>query len=260
VQCDEQGRLDRHESGYDARYGDWIEVATGAKSHDSVEREVGQFLTALVQMVRPRRVLETGTNKGYATCCIARGLAMLDALEGAGSSRAAREVVTIDAVRHDHLWTGTALEKHIHFVEGKSHEVTDQVTGQFDMLFLDSEHGYLTVVWELRAYEPRLRVGGLVVAHDALYYDGVGFALAQLRDSGRFDSLTFDTPRHTLDHPRPEAGEASPYRSPGLFIARKRADGPAITQNDALWSTPTAPGGDLRTTPVLRRTDHAPTT
>jgi hypothetical protein len=63
--------------------------------------------------------------------------------------------------------------------------------------------------------------------------------------------ITLDTPRHTLEHPRPTLpGAPSAYRSPGLTLARKRRAGTPIDLIEALGPTPT---GNLADPPVLRR-------
>lgn len=247
--------LAAYEATYDPRYGDWLrppEPGQDPRDHASVEREVGHFWYALVMMTRPQRVLETGTHVGYGTCCIAGALRDLSRIDGQE-----RRIVTMDPVMPPspgHLWKGHELERFVRFVQGKSHDVAAEALAQLggspDMLVLDSDHGYRTVIWELQAFEPALGVGGLVVFHDALYYDGVGLAIRQLIESGRFEAVSLDTPRHTLDHPRPSAGRRSEFRCPGVVVARKRAKGPVVELIEALGPTPT---GDLATPAVLRR-------
>ncbi|MFZ4574333.1 MAG: O-methyltransferase [Phycisphaerales bacterium] len=228
------------ESAYDPRFGDWSTGTSGAVDHAPVELEVGRLWYALVALLRPRRILETGTHRGYSTTCLAGGLQYLSTFDDAP-----REIVTIDVQTHPHLWAGTPLSRFIRFVQGEAAKVP--VDGEFDMILLDSDHSYAVVAAEIEAFEPLLTVGGVLLFHDSLYFDGVGAAVKTVEASGRFELLTLDSPRHTLDFPR--VAGPTPYRSPGVTLARKRAPGPVIRPS------PECAGlilGDVRSPALLR--------
>lgn len=193
----------------------------------SVEVEVGLLWHALTLLLRPRRVLETGTYRGFSTCCLAH------ALKAAHADDPRTSVVTIDPEPRDHLWIDTPLADIIRYIPKTSQDaapefaarlrvVRDNARGSdggpalFDLLVLDSDHHYDTIISELSLFEPMLEVGGHILLHDSLYYDGVGRAVEQLRASARFETLTLDSPRtHGVPGCRP----------PGVTLVRKARDG-----------------------------------
>ena len=202
----------RHEAQYGFEHGGYVLHPGAEPVYGSVELEVGRFWYALVTMLRPTRMLETGTHFGYSTCCIAAALRDLSAIDGKR-----RELVTIDPAEMAHLWEGTDLAPFIHWIPKTSFEVAKDFAGQtFDLLVLDSDHHYDTIMFELQAFEPTLKVGGALLLHDSLYFDGVGAAVHQLNNNPRFDCVTLPTPRVHHNPPR---------RCPGISIIYKHKDG-----------------------------------
>jgi predicted O-methyltransferase YrrM len=201
-----------HESKYGFSHGGYV-LSPGAEPvYGSVEVEVGRVWYSLMMMMRPQRVLETGTHFGYSTCCIAAALRDLSAVDGTP-----RELVTIDPAPMPHLWEGTDLAPFIRWIPKLSFDVAKDYAGErFDALVLDSDHSYDTIMFELMAFEPTLREGGTLLLHDTLYFDGVGAAVRQLRENPRFDCVTLPTPRVHHNPPR---------RCPGITIAHKHKDG-----------------------------------
>ncbi len=119
------------------------------------------------------------------------------------------------------LFTGTDLEKFITLRRERSQDAAVDFLlrkAQFDMLVLDSDHHYDTIMVELVLYEPLLTAGGTILLHDSLYYDGVGAAVAQLLANPRFQGVTLDSPR------RHEAARRE-QRCPGVTIVRKNRGG-----------------------------------
>lgn len=200
--------MNEYESNYDPPSGAWRRGSS--IDYGSVELEVGRILHSLVSLVRPRVVLETGTYKGYSTCCMASALELIG--EGV--------VYTIDSNPESPLWSGSSLEKFIVPIRKSSvhaAKLFDDVN--FNLLFFDSDHHYETVLEEIRLYEPKLVVGGIIVMHDTLFYDGVGAALKQLISLGRFECVTLDTPRRHF------------RRCTGLSIIRKMKEGDPVSYN-----------------------------
>lgn len=221
------------ESTYDPASGGYFVGALDRRiGYASVELEVGRLWYALVRLLRPRTVLETGTHRGYSTCNIAA------ALRDMGRDG---HVWTIDPVEHHHLWLGTDLTPFITYIK-KTSDLAYQSLSEmtFDLLVLDSDHHYSTIIEELRLFEPRLRVGGHILMHDTLYFDGVGAAVKQLAKDPRFELVTLDTPRTSGEPPR---------RPPGVTIVRKAAEGPPVVPDPALYNWHV---GDPWQTPLLR--------
>ena len=211
----------------------------GKLSYGPVELEVGRLWYSMVLLNRPQLVLETGTHEGYSTSCIASALWFLGQ-QGA--------VMTIDPAPLKQVWQGTELEKHIRLVKKMSQEAKPEVQAflngrQFDMLVLDSDHHYDTIMDELIIYEPMLRDGGVILLHDTLFFDGVGMAVEQLTRNNRFECLTLDSPRHH---------EYGTLRCPGITIVRKKASGQPLLRFDE--SRRGVFHGDVETPSFLRTT------
>lgn len=192
----------------------------GTFSYGPVEVEVGRLWYSLVMLHRPQYVLETGTHQGFSTACIAAALRLLGG---------ERRVITIDPEPLEQVWADTGLDSYITMIEKKSQDAIADVETllggrQFDMLVLDSDHHYDTIMDEMMIYEPMLREGGLLLLHDTLFFDGVGMAVEQLYANERFETMTLDTPRHH---------EYNTLRSPGVTLARKKRSGlPVFTFNE----------------------------
>jgi len=225
-----------YEELYDYNTGGWYKAGVDSTDQEtaSVELEVGRFWHAFVRLVRSKSVLETGTYKGYSTCCIAT--ALRDINENG-------HIYTIDPWENEHLWKGTDIEPFItpvhEFSQNSVHLFEDN---KFDLLVLDSDHSYNTVIWELIHFEKLLTIGGHILMHDTLFYDGVGAAVKPLYQNPRFEVVTLSSPRN---HGDPE------LRCPGISIIKKVAEGaPELTYEESFdgWVI-----GDARSAPYLYR-------
>jgi predicted O-methyltransferase YrrM len=175
-----------------------------------VELEVAHFYYWIVQFVKPKVVLETGTNLGYSTSMIAS--AMWNYCRD-GS------ITTIDLQNLFHLWENQPFASLIRYVQGNSLQVDIEETITFDLLVLDSDHSYDTLMGEVLRFEPKLKVGGFMLLHDSMYFDGVGLVVEQLHENPRFDVITLPTPRNH--------GDLTSSRCPGMSLVRKLSDDPA---------------------------------
>jgi predicted O-methyltransferase YrrM len=121
--------------------------------------EIGRLLEILVRARGARRVLEIGTAIGYGAIALARGG---DAVE----------VTTVEA---DPERAGQArgfieragLGGRIRVVEGEALRVVPGLEGPFDLLYLDAVKTEYRRLLDLAL--PKLAVGGLVVADNALW-------------------------------------------------------------------------------------------
>lgn len=231
-------KLRRFERRYDPQTGGYRAPGSGQPDYGSVELEVGRLWYSLVMLLQPQQVLETGTYYGYSTCMIAQALSDLGG---------ERMVTTIDPDRKPHLWVGTRLAPRIEWIAARSQDAAKDLAGAaYDMLVLDSDHHYNTVMEELIAFEPMLRKGGVILMHDTLFFDGVGAAVKQLQRNPRFEVVTLDSPR---THGRPK------HRRPGVTIVRKaKIKGPPLvfeSQYDGLFDGNTVE-------PALLRGDRSP--
>lgn len=123
-----------------------------------VETEVGEFLYGLVKMMKPDRILETGTHWGISSMYMAR--AMKDNRRGVLTTiEAAQE----NADKAQKLWQNTGvdgmIDSHVCWVDN-----FDPKDTQYDILFLDTEPQIRFL--ELVRFWPNLRPGGIVFIHD----------------------------------------------------------------------------------------------
>lgn len=120
----------------------------------------GQILTMLARMISPRTILEIGTFTGYSAICLARGLqpgGMLvtieinDELEGI-----ARKYFNLAGL-------GLVIEQRI----GPALEVLPELTGPFDMVFIDGDKREYGDYYELTV--PLVNPGGWILADNTLW-------------------------------------------------------------------------------------------
>jgi hypothetical protein len=97
-------------------------------------------------------------------------------------------------------------------------------TPAFDMLVIDSDHRYKTVLGEINRFAPYLKRGGVVLMHDTMCFDGVGLVVQQMKKTGLFEIVNLPSPR--LRGTRPT----------GVTIARKIAEisGNCLIADEAL--------------------------
>lgn len=197
-----------YESLYRWDTGGWYNPnARNKLDFASVELEVGRFFYAFVLLTQPKTILETGVYKGYSTCNMASALKLLDN-EG--------HIYCIDPKRILHIWEGTELKGMISWIPKLSQESLDILKDKkFDLLVLDSDHHYDTAMWELINFEKMLNVGGYILMHDSIFFDGVGAAVKQLYNNPRFEVVTLNTPRKS---------QLADSRCPGMTIVRKKSD------------------------------------
>lgn len=127
----------------------------------TVDDDVARLLKLLLRLIRAKRVLEIGTSIGYSTTMMATALK-----EWQG------KVVTIEydeqVARQARLnFERAGVDTIIEQKTGDAREIVPQLSGEFDLIFLDVDK---------RLYAPLLadcvrllRCGGLLVAEDTLF-------------------------------------------------------------------------------------------
>lgn len=129
------------------------------KMHDdgSAELETLIFLKSLVELIKPERILETGTYKGYSSCYMAEGL------KNNGSGKI--ETMEIDTrliAEAKELWVGEGVQDYIesNCVSSLNYE-TDK---KYDLIFLDTEPNIRFK--EFVKFYRNLKQGGFLFIHD----------------------------------------------------------------------------------------------
>lgn len=150
-----------------------LSVLDGYVRRQHLGSDIIEYLPLLygyVRLYKSARVQEIGTRTGNST------LAFLAAAEVVGghvwSVDIDRDVPGnpngMGPFRHSPLWTFTCGDSIDPGVAGCQPE-------QIDVLFIDSEHGFVQTLAELRTYAPRLVAGGTALLHDTrLAFDNYG--------------------------------------------------------------------------------------
>ena len=128
----------------------------------------GRLLKMLVEMVRPRYVLEVGTFSGYSALCMAEGLKTLMAEE----PQVARKLYTFEINDEMEDFTrpwieGSGLTELIDFRIGDANQLAPQVGVMFDMAFVDGDKR--TYVETYETVLPLLNPGGFILADNTLW-------------------------------------------------------------------------------------------
>ena len=168
----------------------------------------GRLLKMLVQMVRPRNILEVGTFSGYSALCMAEGL------EEGGM------VYTFEVNDEQEDFTrpwmeGSPWADRVRFIIGDAIREAPRLGIEFDMAFLDGDKRTYVEAYEMALTV--VRTGGFIVADNTLW-DGHVVDPAYNRDPQTRGIETFND--HVAADPRVEC-VMLPLRD-GLTLIRKR--------------------------------------
>lgn len=126
-----------------------------------VQKPTEQLIITILQMIKPKRVLEVGTAVGYSA------ILMADNLPDDSS------IITIERYKKhadiavDNIFA-SGYEKKIRVIEGEAAEVLHWLDGGFDFIFLDAAKGqYIEFLPDiLRLLNP----GGVLLSDNILYH------------------------------------------------------------------------------------------
>lgn len=177
--------------------------------YDCVEVPVADILFSLVFNLRGKKVLETGTSRGFSTCHLAAAV-----VQQHGT------VITVDPFPAPwFLWQDSALAPIIRHIPKNAEDAVIEIEkildgDQFDVMFLDSLHSYQHLSKEIQLFDKYLKLGGLIILHDTMYYDCLGLLAVELYNNRGYELINIPTHRsHDYES-----------RSPGLTIMRKVTD------------------------------------
>ena len=150
----------------------------------------GRLLKMLVEMVRPRRVIELGTFSGYSALSMAEGLP-----EGA-------ELHTIEVYdeNEDFLrrWIGgSPWADRIHLHIGDALDIIPALGDRWDLAFVDADKREYVKYYEMLL--PRMNPGGFILADNTLWYGRITEEARasdlQTRGLQEFNDLVANDPR-----------------------------------------------------------------
>ena len=187
----------------------------------------GRAMTGLVRGLRPRRVLELGTNLGVSAAHIAAALARTEAEGGpAGRLVTLEGAPALAALAREHLAGLGQAEARVRVVVGPFADTLSGVCaadGPFDLVFVDGHHERDAALGYVAAVRPFLAPGAVVVLDDVEPGRPVGEAYRRLRRGGaaggaagvwlgKWGVLVF----RDAAPARPAAGQAAEGAAPGL--------------------------------------------
>jgi predicted O-methyltransferase YrrM len=149
------------------------------------EIEVGEFLAALVKMSKYKTILEIGVFEGETS------QALIKSLPQGG------QYVGIDI--NDYRTEKTKLlmskgGKSIDFILGNSHvELKKLPTAHFDLIFVDGDHSWASILPEFRLVDKLVSQGGVIVYHDTIHLDAPK-KLIRFMSNYRYKAVTLNTP------------------------------------------------------------------
>lgn len=130
----------------------------------------GRFLKIIVQMLRPRRVLEIGTFTGYSAICMASGLGcdgIIDTVE------VNDELQSLSQLFFTRSGYGDRIRLHV----GSALDVVPSLRTEYDLIFMDGDKreypAYYSMLMGDGGSAPSVHSGSVILADNVLWYGKV---------------------------------------------------------------------------------------
>lgn len=167
----------------------------------------GRFLSVLTKLLQPKKILEVGTFTGYATLCLAEGLAKDGQIDTLDKNE---ELVDFQRSFFDRSTWGKQIHQHC----GDAIEIIPTLEGQYDLVFLDADKkNYLNY---LELLLPKIKKGGLLLSDNVLWS---GKVLEETQKNDRDTAVLKEYNQKLAKHPQLET-VLLPLRD-GLTLSRK---------------------------------------
>lgn len=133
-----------------------------AKEHNVpiIHKEVSDLLKVLLKVQKPKRILEVGCAIGYSSILFASTLG-----EDVEIITVERNEKMIEKAKENIKLAG--FEKSITILEGDAEELLQEVSGEFDMIFLDAAKGQYQLFYDMII--GKLKIDGLLISDNILY-------------------------------------------------------------------------------------------
>lgn len=120
----------------------------------------GRLLKMIVEMIRPKNILEVGTFSGYSAICMAEGLP--------DDGQLWTYEINDEMEDFTRPWIeNSPVANHIHFIIGDALVEAPRLGIEFDMMFIDGDKR--TYVEAFEKLMPLLRPGGFILADNTLW-------------------------------------------------------------------------------------------
>lgn len=129
-----------------------------------IGKGVQNFLMVLMELVRPRRILELGTAYGFSAALMAKYDPKL------------MELVTIESydkriAKAKENFKRLNLEDKITLLEGDATKLVSTLDGEFDFIFMDASKGQYDTVWPV--VRTLVKPGGIIITDDIMQDDTI---------------------------------------------------------------------------------------
>ena len=148
----------------------------------NIPPETGNFLNIQVKASKAKSVLEIGMSNGYST------IWMAEAVKEVGGSVTTLENSSEKVRMAQENFKKVGLDEIITIVEGDAPGIIETLPGPFDFVFMDVWNE--DYVANFQAFFPKLSVGGLIVADNAIgHSDGIEEYLQLVRGQSGLQSV-----------------------------------------------------------------------
>ncbi|MDC1080466.1 O-methyltransferase [Flavobacteriaceae bacterium] len=120
----------------------------------------GRLLSMLSKLITPKRILEIGTYTGYATLCLAEGLASGGEIDTIDKNE---ELLDFQRKYFDRSGFGKQIHQHL----GNAIDLIPNLKNDYDLVFLDADKSNYLNYFELVL--PKTRSGGLILSDNVLW-------------------------------------------------------------------------------------------
>ena len=120
----------------------------------------GRLLALLAKIIEPKKILEVGTYTGYATLCMAEGLATGGSIDTLDYNE---ELSEIQRRYFDQSSYRSQIVQHL----GEAKDVIKTLTGPYDLVFLDADKENYPHYFDLII--DKLETGGVILSDNVLW-------------------------------------------------------------------------------------------
>lgn len=120
----------------------------------------GRLLSMISKMVQPKKILEIGTYTGYATLCLAEGLADKGVIYTIDINEELEEI-------QQKYFKKSGFSKQIVSLTGNALELIPAITETFDLVFIDADKVNYNRYFDLII--TKLRRGGIILSDNVLW-------------------------------------------------------------------------------------------
>ena len=120
----------------------------------------GRLLSMFSKMVMPKKILEVGTYTGYATLCLAEGLASGGSIDTIDHNE---ELVDLQRRYFDQSAYSNQIIQHL----GEANDILRSLSGPYDMVFLDADKENYPLYFDLII--DKLTPGGILLSDNVLW-------------------------------------------------------------------------------------------